>query len=162
MRKDTLKDKVMESVFAKGRDNARTPMQWDASDNAGFTLGNPWIKVNPNYKDIYAQESLNNPESIFHYYRKLIRLRKDHEVIIYGDYELMHPENKDLFAYTRTLKGIKLLVVCNFQKYTTHLPLQKELAETKQLLISNYPNNMSEVEMRPYEARMYLIDTLNK
>lgn len=156
------KDKVMESVFAKGRDNARTPMQWDASDNAGFTLGNPWIKINPNYKDIHAQESLNNPESIFHYYRKLIRLRKDHEVIIYGDYELMYPENKDLFAYTRTLKGAKLLVVCNFQKYTTHLPLQKELAETKQLLISNYPNNMSEIEMRPYEARMYLIDTLHK
>ncbi|WP_342429009.1 alpha-glucosidase [Paenibacillus sp. FSL L8-0158] len=155
-------DKVMESVFAKGRDNARTPMQWDASDNAGFTLGNPWIKVNPNYKDIHAQESLNNPESIFHYYRKLIRLRKDHEVIIYGDYELIYPENKDLFAYTRTLKGAKLLVVCNFQKYTTHLPLQKELAETKQLLISNYPSNMSEIEMRPYEARMYLIDTLNK
>ncbi|SDC57384.1 glucan 1,6-alpha-glucosidase [Paenibacillus sp. CF095] len=148
---------VMESIYAKGRDNARTPMQWDTSDNAGFTQGEPWIKVNPNYKHIHAEESLNNPESIFHYYRKLIQLRKDHEVIVYGDYELIFPENPDVFAYTRTLNGSTILVVCNFQGYTTELPLQEQLTGSNQLLISNYTGELSESKLRPYEARMYLI-----
>ncbi|ETT36198.1 alpha-glucosidase [Paenibacillus sp. FSL K6-1122] len=148
---------VMESIYAKGRDNARTPMQWDTSDNSGFTQGEPWIKVNPNYKHIHAEESLNNPESIFHYYRKLIQLRKDHEVIVYGDYELIFPENPDVFAYTRTLNSTTILVVCNFQGYTTELPLQEQLTGSYQLLIANYTGELSESELRPYEARMYLI-----
>lgn len=148
---------VMESIYAKGRDNARTPMQWDTSDNAGFTQGEPWIKVNPNYKHIHAEESLSNPESIFHYYRKLIQLRKDHEVIVYGDYELIFPENPDVFAYTRTLNDSTILVVCNFQGYTTELPLQEQLTGSNQLLISNYTGELSESKLRPYEARMYLI-----
>ncbi|MCF7754274.1 alpha-glucosidase [Paenibacillus xylanexedens] len=148
---------VMESIYAKGRDNARTPMQWDTSDNSGFTQGEPWIKVNPNYKHIHAEESLNNPESIFHYYRKLIQLRKDHEVIVYGDYELIFPENPDLFAYTRTLNSTTILVVCNFQGYTTELSLQEQLTGSYQLLIANYTGELSESELRPYEARMYLI-----
>ncbi|MCG7381477.1 alpha-glucosidase [Paenibacillus sp. ACRRY] len=148
---------VMESIFAKGRDNARTPMQWDSSDNAGFTQGEPWIKVNPNYTDIHAQDNLNNPESIFHYYRKLIQLRKDHEVIVYGDYELVFPDDPEVFAYTRTLNGTKILVVCNFQGNTIELPLQEQLAETNQLLISNYAGELPLDELRPYEARMYLM-----
>lgn len=148
---------VMESIYAKGRDNARTPMQWDTSDNAGFTQGEPWIKVSPNYKHIHAEESLSNPESIFHYYRKLIQLRKDHEVIVYGDYELIFPENPDVFAYTRTLNDSTILVVCNFQGYTTELPLQEQLTGSNQLLISNYTGELSESKLRPYEARMYLI-----
>ncbi|WP_458127030.1 glycoside hydrolase family 13 protein [Paenibacillus sp. Z3-2] len=148
---------IMESIYAKGRDNARTPMQWNASDNAGFTLGEPWLKVNPNYTFIHAEQCLNDPESIFHYYRKLIQLRKEHEVIVYGDYELIFPENQDVFAYTRTLNGTAILVVCNFQGYTTELPLQEQLTESNQLLISNYLGEMSESELRPYEARMYLI-----
>ncbi|MGD0031515.1 alpha-glucosidase [Paenibacillus illinoisensis] len=148
---------VMESIFAKGRDNARTPMQWDSSDNAGFTSGEPWIKVNPNYTDIHAQDNLNNSESIFHYYRKLIQLRKDHEVIVYGDYELVFPEDPEVFAYTRTLNGTKVLVVCNFKGNTIELPLQEHLAETNQLLISNYAGELPLNELRPYEARMYLM-----
>jgi len=148
---------VMESIYAKGRDNARTPMQWDTSDNAGFTQGDPWIKVNPNYKHIHAEQSLNNPQSVFHYYRKLIQLRKDHEVIVYGDYELIFPENPEVFAYTRTLNGTTILVVCNFQGYTTELSLQEHLTKPNQLLISNYTGELSESILRPYEARMYLI-----
>ncbi|WP_127536961.1 glycoside hydrolase family 13 protein [Paenibacillus illinoisensis] len=148
---------VMESIFAKGRDNARTPMQWDSTDNAGFTSGEPWIKVNPNYTDIHAQDNLNNPESIFHHYRKLIQLRKDHEVIVYGDYELVFPDDPEVFAYTRTLNGTKVLVVCNFQVNTIKLPLQEHLAETNQLLISNYAGELPLNELRPYEARMYLM-----
>lgn len=157
MGKGCPEQSVMESIYAKGRDNARTPMQWDTSDNAGFTQGEPWIKVNPNYKHIHAEESLNNPESIFHYYRKLIQLRKDHEVIVYGDYEPIFPENPDVFAYTRTLNGSTILVVCNFQGYTTELPLQEQLTGSNQLLISNYTGELSESKLRPYEARMYLI-----
>lgn len=114
---------VMESIYAKGRDNARTPMQWDTSDNAGLHKGTLDYGES-NYKQIHAEESLNNPESIFHYYRKLIQLRKDHEVIVYGDYELIFPENPDVFAYTRTLNGTTILVVCNFQGYTTELPFR--------------------------------------
>ncbi|MFK0524239.1 alpha-glucosidase [Paenibacillus illinoisensis] len=148
---------VMESIFAKGRDNARTPMQWDSSDNAGFTSGEPWIKVNPNYTDIHAQDNLNNPESVFHHYRKLIQLRKDHEVIVYGDYELVFPDDPEVFAYTRTLNGTKVLVVCNFKGNTIELPLQEHLAETNQLLISNYAGELPLDELRPYEARMYLM-----
>lgn len=148
---------VMESIFAKGRDNARTPMQWDSSDNAGFTSGEPWIKVNPNYTDIHAQDNLNNPESVFHHYRKLIQLRKDHEVIVYGDYELVFPDDPEVFAYTRTLNGTKVLVVCNFKGNTIELPLHEHLAETNQLLISNYAGELPLDELRPYEARMYLI-----
>lgn len=148
---------VMESIFAKGRDNARTPMQWDSSDNAGFTSGEPWIKVNPNYTDIHAQDNLNNPESIFHHYRKLIQLRKEHEVIVYGDYELVFPDDPEVFAYTRTLNGTKVLVVCNFKGNMVELSLQEHLAETNQLLISNYAGELPLNELRPYEARMYLI-----
>ncbi|WJH29143.1 alpha-glucosidase [Paenibacillus sp. CC-CFT742] len=148
---------VMESIFAKGRDNARTPMQWDSSDNAGFTSGEPWIKVNPNYTDIHAKDNLNNPESIFHHYRKLIQLRKEHEVIVYGDYELVFPDDPEVFAYTRTLNGTKVLVVCNFKGNMVELSLQEHLAETNQLLISNYAGELPLNELRPYEARMYLM-----
>ncbi|MBY0215561.1 alpha-glucosidase [Paenibacillus illinoisensis] len=157
MGKGYRESSVMESIFAKGRDNARTPMQWDSSDNAGFTSGEPWIKVNPNYTDIHAQDNLNNPESIFHHYRNLIQLRKEHEVIVYGDYELVFPDDPEVFAYTRTLNGTKVLVVCNFKGNMVELSLQEHLAETNQLLISNYAGELPLNELRPYEARMYLI-----
>lgn len=149
-------EQIMESIHAKGRDNARTPMQWDASEHAGFTSGEPWLKVNPNYKEIHAQASLDNPDSIFHYYRKLIKLRKNNEVIIYGDYELLYPEDPSLFVYTRTLNETKLLVVCNFDRFAAPFTLPCEFA-TRQPILSNYSDNVSETELRPYEARMYLI-----
>ncbi|MFP4975561.1 alpha-glucosidase [Paenibacillus sp. CN-4] len=149
-------ENIMESIYAKGRDNARTPMQWDASKNAGFTSGEPWLKVNPNYKEIHAQASLDHPDSIFHYYRKLIQLRKKNEVIIYGDYELLYPEDPSLFVYTRSLNESKLLVVCNFDKLPAPFTLPQAFA-TRQPILSNYSDNVSETELRPYEARMYLI-----
>ncbi|BCG59051.1 glycoside hydrolase family 13 protein [Paenibacillus sp. URB8-2] len=148
---------IMESIYAKGRDNARTPMQWDASANAGFTTGQPWIRVNPNYTEINAAVELENPDSIFHYYRQLIRLRKEHNVIVYGDYKLLFPEDKDLYAYTRTLDGITLLVLCNFYGNAVSFDLPEELAGDKELLISNYSDEPSGGSLRPYEARMYLL-----
>ena len=107
---------MMRFLRYKSRDNARTPMQWDDSENAGFTEGTPWIMVNPNYKEINAKEQLARPDSVFHFYQKLIRLRKEREIIPYGEYELLLPEDPDLYVYTRALGEHKLLVICNFRK----------------------------------------------
>ncbi|QWU13560.1 glucan 1,6-alpha-glucosidase [Paenibacillus sophorae] len=148
---------IMESIYTKGRDNARTPMQWDASEHAGFTADQPWIRVNPNYTEINAAAELDNPDSIFHYYKKLIRLRKEHNVIVYGDYKLLFPEDKDLFGYTRSLGDTTLLVLCNFYGNTVSFELPEELAGEKELLISNYSDEASVGTLRPYEARMYLL-----
>ncbi len=150
-------DDIMESIYVKGRDNARTPMQWDAAANAGFTAGQPWIRVNPNYTEINAAAELKNPDSIFHYYKKLIRLRKEHDVIVYGDYRLLFPDDKDIYAYTRSLDGTTLLVLCNFYGNTVSVDLPAELAGDKELLISNYSEITAEGTLRPYEARMYLL-----
>ncbi|MDF2611908.1 MAG: glucohydrolase, partial [Lachnospiraceae bacterium] len=105
---------VMNSIYAKGRDNARTPMHWNASVNAGFSSGKPWIKINPNHVHINAEEQLERADSVFNYYRRLIELRKQYDVICYGDYELLVPENKQIFAYTRTYEDKKIRVICNF------------------------------------------------
>ncbi|MFD1775066.1 glycoside hydrolase family 13 protein [Paenibacillus rhizophilus] len=148
---------IMESIYAKGRDNARTPIQWDASANAGFTTGQPWIRINPNYTEINASVELENPDSIFHYYRQLIQLRKEYNVIVYGDFKLLFPEDKDLFAYTRSLDETTLLVLCNFYGNPVSFELPEELAGDKELLISNYSGDISGGSLRPYEARMYLL-----
>ena len=96
------KEAIMNSIFAKGRDNARTPMQWDSSEGAGFTKGKPWIKINPNYNNINVEDSLKDTNSIFYYYQKLIKLRKEHEVIVYGDVNLLLRDDENIFAYTRS------------------------------------------------------------
>ncbi|WP_025689234.1 glycoside hydrolase family 13 protein [Paenibacillus zanthoxyli] len=150
-------EEIMESIYAKGRDNARTPMQWDASEHAGFTAGQPWIRVNPNYTEINAAGELENPDSIFHYYKKLIRLRKEYNVIVYGEYKLLFPEDRELFGYIRTLGETTLLVLCNFYGNNVSFEMPEELAGEKELLISNYSDEASGGSLRPYEARMYLL-----
>ncbi|RKQ32513.1 glycoside hydrolase family 13 protein [Oceanobacillus halophilus] len=151
--------KVMESIYVKGRDNARTPIQWDASENAGFTTGEPWIKVNPNYKEINAEQAVADEDSIYHYYRQLIQLRKKHELIVYGDYELILPEHDKIYAYTRSFEGEKLLVVTNFSEEEVEFNLPENVDfEAKEKLISNYPDaddNYQAFTLRPYEARVY-------
>lgn len=153
---------VMQSIYAKSRDNARTPMQWDESKQAGFTSGMPWLAVNPNYQTINVKQALADKQSIFYYYKQLIALRKKYAIIVYGDYDLILPEHPHVFAYQRTLNGQLLLVLCNFyeNKETITLPeLPKH--DTEQPLISNYPDDeTSEItetlELKPYEARVYL------
>ena len=98
----------------RSRDNARTPMQWDTTKNAGFTSGTPWLPVNPNYVTVNAAEQLARADSVFHYYQRLIALRKEMDVIVYGHYELLEPDHPALFIYTRTLGEESLLVICNF------------------------------------------------
>ena len=152
-------DEMMKYLRYKSRDNARTPFQWDETENAGFTTGSPWIMVNPNYKEINAKDQLEREDSVFRYYQKLIRLRKEHEIIVYGSYDLVLPEDRELYVYTRTLKNEKLLIICNFYGNTRIFALPGGWTkETSKLLIGNYGDllyardNRNTVFIRPYEA----------
>ena len=140
-------------ITFKSRDNARTPVQWDDSPQAGFTTGTPWIAVNPNYKEINAKAETADPDSIFHYYKKLIALRKAHPVIVYGKYELLLEDSEELFVYTRTLEQEKLLIVCSFCDHETTFPIPTEFIGAE-CLISNRERTYTDAEMTlaPYEA----------
>lgn len=148
------KEDVMNSIYAKGRDNARTPMQWDDTENAGFTTGTPWIKVNDNYKTINAKSQVNDPDSIFNCYRKLVSFRKEYPVLVDGSFKLLLAEDENIFAYERKNADETLLVVCNFYGNTVKMPLAEE-TEDMELLISNYKETEDSSVLRPYEARMY-------
>ena len=148
---------MFPKIAHKSRDNARTPMQWDASENAGFTTGTPWIAVNPNYKKINVADQLKREDSVFHYYQKLIRLRKENEIIVYGNYELLLPEDENIFAYIRTLDNQKLLVVCNFSKSEQKFDFSGY--ENAKVLISNYNRDAREDGiLKPYEATVLLLE----
>ncbi|MGE7906007.1 glycoside hydrolase family 13 protein [Peribacillus sp. NPDC094092] len=163
------KERMMSAIHARSRDNARTPIQWNDSRNAGFTKGVPWIKVNPNFPEINAEKAYNDPNSIFHFYKKLIQLRKKHEIVVYGRYELLLPDDERIFAYTRSFEGEKLLVLCNFKEEQASYTLPEELhAYSATRLISNYDqeevSNYDQEEegisgkpLRPYECRVYLL-----
>ena len=151
------KEDMFPKIAHKSRDNARTPMQWDASENAGFTTGTPWIAVNPNYKKINVEDQLKREDSVFNYYKKLIRLRKENEIIVYGNYELLLPEDENIFAYIRTLDNQKLLVVCNFSKSEQKFDFQGY--ENAKVLISNYNRDAGEDGiLKPYEATVLLLE----
>lgn len=150
-------DEVIGYLKNVSRDNARTPIQWDDSENAGFTTGIPWISVNSNYKEINAAKQVNDPESVFSYYKKLIKLRHENDIVVYGRYELLEAESEELFAYTRTLGDEKLLVLCNFTDRDIELSegilnLSKE-ENLSEVFISNYKDNDCSV-LKPYEARV--------
>lgn len=153
-------DKVMESIYVKGRDNARTPMQWDASANAGFTTGEPWLKINPNYTEINAEQAVNDENSIYHYYRTLIQLRKSNPIIVYGEYKLLDEENEQVYSYLRTYEGQKLLVITNFSGEEIDYKVPMNEFSAGELLIGNYSDVNKEIEevitLRPYEARVYI------
>ncbi len=144
-------------LIYKSRDNARTPMQWDNTEHAGFTTGTPWIAVNPNYKEINAQIQTADPDSVFHYYKKLISLRKQYPVIVYGSYELLLKDSEELFIYTRTLEHEKLLVVCSFSENPCSFQIPDEF-QNATCLISNMTPCYSEetATLRPYEAFVLL------
>ncbi|MBO9596980.1 MAG: alpha-glucosidase [Cohnella sp.] len=154
-------ERAMASIYAKGRDNARTPMQWDDSEQAGFTTGTPWLGVNPNYRDINVAESLRDPDSIFRYYQKLIRLRKQHTILIYGDYEIVAEDHEQIYAYTRTWKGETWLVLLNFSSDEARLELPEPLQARSEgeLMLSNYDDaksgTVAALTLRAYEARVY-------
>ena len=144
-------ESVMESIWARGRDNARTPMQWTAGENAGFTTGTPWLSVNPNHETINAEAALADTDSVFYHYQKLIALRKSHDVFRDGRFTLLCPEDENIFAYSRDTDREHLLVVCNFTgtEQSFEVPESFRDAET---LLSNYPDRTA--VLRPYEAYM--------
>ena len=144
-------EELFPKICHKSRDNARTPMQWDDSKNAGFTTGTPWIAVNPNYTKINAKEQVTRENSVFNYYKKLISLRKEYEIIVYGDYNLLLPEDSDLFVYERSLDGKKLLVVCNFSENEREFDFNA--VKNGKILINNYTDfNLNNKKLRPFEA----------
>ena len=142
---------VMRSIRARGRDNARTPMQWTAGENAGFTTGTPWLPVNENHPFLNAEAELADPDSVFHYYRRLIALRKQYDVFRDGRFTLLCPEDPQVFAYTRDTDAAHMLVVCNFSgaEAAFSLPEAFRHAET---LIANYPGEPE--PLRPWEAKI--------
>ena len=151
-------EETMYAIRAKARDNARTPMQWNAEKNAGFTEGIPWYRVNPNYKEINVEQALADPESVFYHYQKLIQLRKEHEVMVYGTYQLLFPEDEDLYIYTRTLEEEKWLIVCNCHEKTRKLQCKR----AGQVMLSNYADTPAAekiTELRPYEAVIYQMES---
>ena len=144
---------MIAAINYKGRDNARTPMQWDDSAYAGFSTAEPWIMVNPNYTKINAKDQVSREDSVFKYYQKLIRLRHNSDLIVYGTYDLILADDKDIYAYTRTLGDEKLIVYCNFSENTREVELPEEFTNGK-IFISNYDDAAvnEKITLRPYEA----------
>ncbi|WP_044748495.1 alpha,alpha-phosphotrehalase [Bacillus alveayuensis] len=159
--KGKTKEEVLEILKRKSRDNSRTPMQWDGSKHAGFTIGTPWIRVADNYKEINVENALNDPTSIFYHYQRLIQLRKEYDIITTGDYELILEEHPDIFAYVRNGENEKLLVVNNFygKETTFELPNTVDIeGYTNSILLSNYensPEDFTKMTLRPYESIVY-------
>ena len=143
---------VMESIYARGRDNARTPMQWTAGENAGFTTGTPWLPVHENHSFINVQAALDDADSIFYYYQKLIALRKAHEVFRSGCFTLLLPEDEQRFVYRRDTENEHLLVICNFKE--TSAPLNDIDIPAQAELLTNYAGQKD--HLQPYEARLYI------
>ena len=151
-------EEVMSYLKAVSRDNARTPMQWDDSKNAGFSTGEPWLKVNENYKTINAKSQVGDESSVFNYYKKLIELRHSMDVMVDGVYDLILEDHPDIYAYTRTLGNEKLLVLCNFSGKNVEIPEEtvELINNSKETIIKNY-NDSKSGELRPYEAVVYMI-----
>ncbi len=141
---------MLENISSKGRDNARTPMQWDDSQNAGFTTGTPWINVNPNYKTINAAAQVNDPNSIYNFYKQLIALRHAHDIIVYGEMDLLYEDAHDLFAYTRSYNDEKITVLANWSDHEVTYDLTPE----GDLLITN-DEDVTPHTLKPYQAVAY-------
>ncbi|MBE0601372.1 MAG: alpha-glucosidase C-terminal domain-containing protein [Firmicutes bacterium] len=151
-------DEMMQYISHRGRDNARTPMQWSGGDGAGFTTGDPWIGIHENHKWINAENQANDPASIFSYYRRLIRLRKEYDVVTSGAYRLLDEENETVYSYVRETDGEMLLVLCNFSdrpQPAAHIEAMIPSGAPTRLLGNYEPEKSAFDTLRPYEARVY-------
>ena len=152
---------LIERIKITSRDNARTPMQWDNNLNGGFSKATPWIDVNPNYKQINVKESLEDSNSIFNYYKELIKLRHNNDTIVYGDVKLIYPENESIFAYTRNLDDEQLMVVLNFYENEIDFKIPDNIDIDKlEIILSNYKDKVIKnetINLRPYEAIVYKV-----
>ncbi len=154
-------EEVMEILKQKSRDNARTPMQWNRGKNGGFTTGTPWIPVAPNYSEINVESALQDQDSIFYHYQKLIKLRKELDIITYGNYALLLEDDPNVFVFSRSFKQEKLIVINNFYAKEASITLPEDAQLTNgSLLISNYedsPHFSSSLTLRPYESIVYYL-----
>ena len=150
-------DAFLKAVHQQGRDNVRTPIQWDDSEHAGFTNGTPWIKVNPNYKTINAKAVLADPNSTFYYFQKMLKVRKEHSTLVYGDYELIDNNSEVIYAYRRWDENGTYYIYLNFTSdLQTKLPMPN--MNQLELVISNYEASSDyDVSLRAWEARIYKV-----
>jgi alpha-glucosidase len=162
MRQEGLSEhEILSRLSLISRDNSRTPMQWDDSPNAGFTTGTPWLKMNPNYPEINVERQENQPDSVLNFYRRMIRLRKAQEALLYGSYDPLLAEDPQIFAYTRTLGGQKLVVICNLSDQEAMYHHDAFALPHDGLLLANLPvaphDPVAQVCLQPYETRVYRI-----
>ena len=147
---------ALKMVNRKTRDNARTPMQWNKQQNAGFSSGNPWIEVNPNYLEINVKKDLQDPKSIYHFYQKLLKLRTNNQVLLDGNYDLITPEDSAIFAYTRSSDKDKVAVICSFVPYKVKYELPEDFVNKNKVILSNYDDRedmaSNTIYLRPYEG----------
>src|SRR5699024_8117487 len=162
------KEDIIKILQSKSRDNSRTPMQWNTGENGGFTLGEPWIPISENYKDINVEKALKDKGSVFYYYKKLIQLRKDYNIISHGDFKPILEEHEEIFAYIRNYENEKLLVINNFFDKDTVFKLPKSIDYEEwnvEVLISNYEEvskNIDNIKLRPYESIVYHLEKINR
>lgn len=145
---------ILKSINVKGRDNARTPIHWDQTEQAGFTEGTPWLKVQPNYTDINVEKALNDKDSVFYLYQKLIKIRKENPVIVWGSFNLLLPDHPTVFAYERLYKNEKWVVVTNLSEDSQMVSFET-IKEQGNVVVSNYDRsstNWSELSLEPFEA----------
>ncbi|NPC91726.1 alpha-glucosidase [Bacillus sp. WMMC1349] len=158
--KTITEEDFIKAVSKKGRDHARTPMQWNDSEHAGFTVGTPWLPVNQRYKEINVKEALADSDSVFYYYQKLIQLRKQHKVMVYGDYQLLLEDHAQLFVYIRNYQGEKLLVAANLSEETASIEAPPQLMNVQwKVLLSNCSRQHADIEglcLEPYESFIWI------
>ncbi|WP_050614287.1 glycoside hydrolase family 13 protein [Bacillus testis] len=149
---------IMEIIWQSGRDNSRTPMQWNSQPNAGFTSGTPWMKVNPNYKKINVEAQKADEHSIYHFYKKMIQLRKKYDIFIYGSYELLAEDHPSMFVYKRALDGETAYILCNFSDEETVYNIEDMKEPGVELVLHNMAGGAARIDhhFAPYEARVYL------
>lgn len=155
-------EEIIKILQSKSRDNSRTPIQWSSENNGGFTTGTPWLSVSNNYKEINAEDALKDQDSIFYHYKKLIELRKKHDIIAYGDFNIILEDDPEIFAYIRTYNDEKLLVINNFygKETTFNLPVNLKIEGKSNILISNYDDTINNIEnlcLRPYESVVFYV-----
>ncbi|MCK6259283.1 alpha-glucosidase [Fictibacillus sp. KIGAM418] len=147
---------VLHELQPLSRDNSRTPMQWNSSENAGFSEGKPWLNMNPNYKEINVENALNDSNSVFYFYQKLISLRKEHDVMVYGDYKDLSEGDAKLYIYSRSLNGVTWLIMLNHSDEPSSFSLPAFLTVNEDnLILGNYPAISGQNVLQPHEARIY-------
>lgn len=155
------KKKALSYAWATSRDNSRTPMQWNNSKNAGFTEGTPWLKLNENYKEINVESEKNDENSVLNFYKKLIKLRKENETLIYGVYDLILEDDERIYAYTRTLNDEKFLIIGNLTDENANYSYEEEKLNSKDIVLNNYDfeehENLKGFTLKPYECRVYKV-----